>query len=158
MLKRQTHQGIVTCTIIRNGHHGRWTRIMLLDNRRNIANQHTTHRPIQGTVRSITFAFLAYRREDMTAKDAAAVLNKVPRPDMTHLAVHILQVLMGHRDPFRFTRRTRCGSIHIRFTRKQHILFAVLMTLHIRTQGLKTIVYRHIQAIQTEQILRRRST
>ena len=120
---------------------------MLLDDRRYIAYQHTAHRSEQCTIRRIPLALFAHSREDMSAEDTAPMLHKVPRPDMAHLAIHILQVLMRHGNPFWFGRRTRCSGVHVRLAGEQHILLAVLMALYVRTQGLKRIVHGHVHAI-----------
>ena len=158
MLQREPHQHVVTCTVVRDRHDRCRRRIVLLDDRRDIAYQHAAHRTKQGSVRRIAFAFLAYRREDMSAEDTTAVLDEVPCPYMTHLAIYVLQVLMRHRDPFRRTRRTGRRRVHVRFTGEQDVLLAVLMPLHVRTQRLERVVHRHVQPVQTEQVLRCRGT
>ena len=154
ILHRQAHQRIVTRSVVVNRHHTCRCCIMLLNNLWHITHQHTTHRTKHRTIRSITLQFLAYRGKQMPAKDAAAMANKVPYPHMRHLAIHILQILMRHRNPLWLRGCTRGGCIHIWLTRKQNILFALLMALHIRAQRLKAIIYRHILTIQSEEILR----
>ena len=114
MLHRQAHQHIVTRRVVRDGHDLCRTRVMFLDDRRYIAHQHAAHRTEQGAVRRVAFAFLADRGEDMSAEDTTAVLDEVPRPYMTHLAIHILEVLVRHRDPFGLGGRARGRGVHIR--------------------------------------------
>ena len=63
---------------------------------------------------------------------------------------------MRHRNPFRRTRRTGGRRVHVTLAREKHDLFTVLMPLHVRTQRLETVVHRHVQTVQPEQVLCRR--
>ena len=126
---------------------------MFLDDRRNVAHQDTAYRPEQRTIGCIALHFLAHNREYMPRKDTAAVLDEVPRPDMRHLAVHILEILVRHRNPLGFAGGTRSGGIHIRFTRKKHIFLTMLVALHVGAQCLKTVVYGDILPIEAKQVV-----
>ena len=157
VLERQTHQHIVPRAVVRDGHHGGGSRVVLLDDGRYVAYQHAAHGAEERAVRRVTLYFLAHRREDMSAEDTAAVLHEVPGPYMAHAPVHVFEVLMGHRDPFGLRGRARSGGVHIRLAGEEHVLLAVLMALHVRAERLERVVHRHVEPVQPEEILRARS-
>ncbi len=152
VLHSQTHERIVARRIVAYRHDAGGGGVMLLDNRRYVAHQHAADRTVYRAVGCIALQLLTHRGEDMSAEDTTAVLDEVPGPDMRHLAIHILQVLMGHRDPLGRRGRTGGGGIHIGFAGEEHILLAVHMFLYVRTQGLKTLVDRHIHAVEAEEV------
>ena len=89
----------------------------------------------------------------MPAENTAAVLDEVPCPDMRHLAIDILEVLVGHRNPLGFGCRAGRSGIHIRFAGKKNILLAVFMALYIRPESLERVVDRHIEAVEAEEVV-----
>jgi hypothetical protein len=79
--------------------------------------------------------------------------DEVPYPDMGHLAINVLEVLVSHRHPFRFSRSTRSSGVHVWFAREEDIGLAILVAFYVRTEGLKTVIYRHILLIETKEVL-----
>ena len=154
MLNSHQHERVVAGGIIAYRHHACRSRIMLLDDARDITYQDATHGAKQRAIRRIAFHFFAHDGENVTAENLTSVLNEIPGPDMRHLAIHILQILMRHRYPFRLRSCTTRSGIHIRLTGEKHILLTILMALNVRPESLK-IVGRHIELIQAEQVVSR---
>ena len=157
VLYSQSHEGIVTRSIIRYRHHGSGSDIMFLDNRRYISHEHTADTAVQCTVRRVSLDLLTHNREDMSAKDAAAVLDKVPCPDVRHFAINRLEVLVCHRHPLWFAGGAGGGSVHIRLTGEEDIGLTVLVALDVRAERFETLVDRHELLVEEEKILGGRS-
>ncbi len=90
VLHSEPHQCVVTRRIVGDRHHRCGSDIVFLDNGGYITHQHAADRTVERAVGRIALQLFAHNREDVSRKNTAAVFDKVPSPDMRHLAVHIL--------------------------------------------------------------------
>ena len=155
MLQGKTHECVVACAVVRDRHHGCRGYVVLLDDRWYVAHQHAADAAEQCAIRSIALDLFAYYGEDMSAEDAAAVLDKVPRPYVRHLAIDGLEVLVCHRYPFRLAGCAGCSCVHIGFAGEKDIRLALFVALDVRTERLKALVHRHEVLVKEEEIVGR---